>query len=242
VGFPRFRRKHGRRDSFRLTGSSNVPPRSVRLPRIGCVWTRETTEKLRGRILSASRRREADRCSVSLAVGMERPDPQPVGGAAVGLGPAAFAALSDGTGMEAPKPLARALRRQRQRQQRHRRQSALGLARCTAASVCWRADSLHQATAELAKTEWVIVVEDLCVRGMIRHRHLARSSGGAGGGALRRMLENKTPWQGSRRITAPRFHPSTKGCSACGGVPRTGFRSGERVFRCGAWGRCLTGT
>ncbi len=54
VGFPRFRRKHGRRDAFRLTGSIKAPPKSVTLPRLGCVRTKETTEKFRGRILSAT--------------------------------------------------------------------------------------------------------------------------------------------------------------------------------------------
>ena len=69
VGFPRFWRKHGRRDSFRLTGSSKVQPRSVTLPRVGCVRSKETTEKFRGRILSATVSREADRWQVSLAGG-----------------------------------------------------------------------------------------------------------------------------------------------------------------------------
>ena len=66
VGFPRFRRKHGRRDSFRLTGSIKVHPKSVTLPRVGCVRTKETTEKFRGRMLSATVSREADRWYVSL--------------------------------------------------------------------------------------------------------------------------------------------------------------------------------
>jgi putative transposase len=65
VGFPRFRRKHARRDSFRLTGSIKVRPRSVTLPRIGCVRTKEPTAKFRGRILSATVSREADRWVVS---------------------------------------------------------------------------------------------------------------------------------------------------------------------------------
>ena len=85
VGFPRFRRKHGRRDAFRLTGSIKVHPRSVTLPRLGCVRTKETTEKFRGRILSATVSREADRWYVSLAVEVERDDPQPVEGPVVGI-------------------------------------------------------------------------------------------------------------------------------------------------------------
>ena len=85
VGFPRFRRNHGRRDTFRLTGSSKVHPKSVKLPRVGCVHTKETTEKFRGRMLSATVSREADRWYVSLAVEVERDDPQPVAGPVVGI-------------------------------------------------------------------------------------------------------------------------------------------------------------
>ena len=59
IGFPRFRRKHGRRDSFRLTGSIRVHPPSVSLPRIGCVRVKEATSKFRGRILSATVSRRA---------------------------------------------------------------------------------------------------------------------------------------------------------------------------------------
>jgi hypothetical protein len=44
-----------------LTGSIKVRPRSVTLPRIGCVRTKEPTAKFRGRILSATVSREADR-------------------------------------------------------------------------------------------------------------------------------------------------------------------------------------
>ncbi len=120
VGYPRFRRKHGRRDSFRLTGSSKVHPRSV-LPRVGCVRTKETTEKFRGRILSATVSRKADGWYVSLAVEVERP--QPVAGPVVGidLGLKSFAVLSGGSESESPKFLARAQLRLRQRQRLHSR-------------------------------------------------------------------------------------------------------------------------
>lgn len=80
VGFPRFRKKHGRRDAFRLTGRITVRPRSITLPRVGGVRTKEATEKFRGRILSATVSREADRWYVSLAVEVEREDPHPVEG------------------------------------------------------------------------------------------------------------------------------------------------------------------
>jgi len=246
VGFPRFRRKHGRRDSFRLTGSIKVHPKSVTLPRVGCVRTKETTEKFRGRILSATVSREADRWYVSLAVEVEHDDPQPVEGPVVGvdLGLKSFAALSDGSELESSKPLARALRRLRHRQQLHsrkqrgsrnRRKSAVALARLHRRIRCRRADFLHKTTTDLAKTKSVIGVEDLSVRGMIRNRHLSRAIADAGWGEFRRMLAYKTEWYGSRLIVAPRFYPSTKRCSACGHV-KTEMPLAERIFQCEACG------
>ncbi len=49
------------------------------------------------------------------------------------------------------------------------------------------------------------------------------------------MLEHKTEWYGSRRISAPRFYPSTKTCSTCGHT-KDEMPLGERVFRCEAGG------
>src|SRR5918996_5451153 len=76
-GFPRFKRK-GVDDAFRLTGSIRVLGRAVQLPRLGAMRTKEGTEKLRGRILSATVRREADRWYVSLTVETERANPEPI--------------------------------------------------------------------------------------------------------------------------------------------------------------------
>ena len=243
VGYPRFRRKHGRRDSFRLTGSIKVHPRSV-LPRVGCVRTKETAEKFRGRILCATVSREADRRYVSLAVEVERDDPQPVAGPVLGidLGLKSFAVLSDGSWLESPKSLARAQRRLRHRQRLHsrkqrgsrnRRKSAAGPARLHRRIRCRRADFLHRTTTGLAKTKSVIVVEDLSVRGLIRHRHLSPAIADAGWGELRRMLAYKTEWYGSRLIVAPRFDPSTKTCSPCGHV-KPEMPLAERIFQCEA--------
>ena len=249
IGFPRFRRQHGRRDSFRLTGRITVHPRSVTLPRIGCVRTQEAATKFRGRILSATVSREADRWYVSLTVEVERDDPQPVEGPVVGvdLGLKSLAVLSDGAPLQSPKPLGKAQRRLRHRQRLHsrkprdsrnRRKSAAGLARLHRRIRCQRTDFLHKTTTDLAKTKSVIVVEDLSVRGLIRNRRLSRSVADAGWSEFRRMLAYKTLWYGSRLVVAPRFYPSTKTCSACGHV-KTEMPLGDRVFRCEACGAAI---
>ena len=94
---------------------------------------------------------------------------------------------------------------------------------------------LRKTTTALAKTQSVIVVEDLSVRGMVRDPHLSRSIADAAWSEFRRMLAYKTLWYGSRLVVAPRFYPSTKTCSACGHV-KTEMPLGDRVFRCEACG------
>jgi putative transposase len=246
VGFPNLRRKPGRRDSFRLTGSIQVQPRAVTLPRSGCVRTKETTARFPGRILSATVSREAERGCASLAVEVEGDDPQPVDGPVVGvdLGLAAFAALSDGRKVEAPKPLAKALHRlghgqrlhsRKRRGSRNRRKSALSLARLPRRIGRPRTDFLHKLTTKPEKTKAVSVVAELSVQGLLQSRHLARTTGGAGWGGFRRMLEYETERHGSRLAAAPRFYPSTKTCSACGHVQGE-IPLDERVVRCGACG------
>jgi transposase len=61
VGRPRLKKKGRCPDRFRLTGAIRVEPGTVTLPRIGRVRTKEATSKFRGRLLSATCRREADR-------------------------------------------------------------------------------------------------------------------------------------------------------------------------------------
>jgi putative transposase len=206
AGFPRFKRKKALADNkARLTGSIRVTPRHVQLPRIGKVRTKERTDKLlellqsrKARILSATISREADRWFVSLTCEVERPDPEPreirgpedVAGIDVGL--EAFAVLSDGTRMEAPKPLEKALRllkrrsKQLSRKQkqtvveqdpetgkerkrtvfsRNYEKDVLRLARLHRRVRNIRRDFLHKVATELAKAKPVLVVEDLNGRG-----------------------------------------------------------------------------
>jgi putative transposase len=230
-GFPRFKRK-GADDAFRLNGSVRVVACAVHLPRLGAIRTKEGTEKFKGRILSATVRREADRWYVSLTAERERPDPAPILGSVVGvdLGLHSFAAISDGVAekaVKAPKPLGRCLRQLRRRSRMHnlktrgsanRRRSALRLARLHRRIRNTRADFLHKLSTSLAKSKSVVVLEDLNVSGMMRNAHLARHIADAGWGAFRRMLEYKSRWYGSRVVVAPRFFASSKTCSECGHV------------------------
>jgi putative transposase len=112
VGFPRFKKK-GHDDHFRLHGVIRVEEHAVALPRIGRIRLKEDTSKFKGRILSATYKREADRWYVSLCVEVDRPDPPPVAGPTIGvdLGVSAFAVCSDGHIIDAPRPFAKGSRK-----------------------------------------------------------------------------------------------------------------------------------
>ncbi len=106
VGFPKFKCK-GKNDSFRLTGSIHVGDKSVTLPRIGKIRTKEPTSKFLAclpRITSATVKREAERWFVSLTVEASRPEPALVIGPVVGIdrGITTFAVCSDGFVIKAP--------------------------------------------------------------------------------------------------------------------------------------------
>ena len=245
VGFPRYRKK-GRDDRFRLTGRIRVGRRAVKLPRIGWVRTKESTTKFRGRVLSATVRREADRWYVSLQVEVERPDPRSHAGSVVGvdLGLKVFAVLSDGTVVAPGKALVRALTALRRRSKAHsrkqrgskrRRKSALSLARLHRRVANRRRDFHHKLSTTLTKTKSVVVIEDLAVKGMVRNHRLARAISDAGWGHFRRMLEYKAEWYGCRIVVADRFYPSSKMGSGCGAVKAERALS-EQTFTCEACG------
>lgn len=225
VGFPRFKKK-GRNDSFRLTGHIHVFERHVQLPRLGTIRLKEVSS-VEGRILSATMRREADRWFVSVAVELERPDPAPVDGPTVGIdvGLTAFATLSTGEKVEAPKPMAKHLRRlkrlsrslsRKEKGSKNRKKAQLRLARLHRRIRNIRQDFLHKFTTSLAKTKSVIVLEDLNVKGMMRNHNLARSIGDVAWSETRRQLSYKTVWYGSRLALADRWYPSSKTCHDCG--------------------------
>jgi putative transposase len=249
VGLPRFKKRGRCPDRFRLTGAIRVEDGVVVLPRIGRVATKEPTGKFRGRILSVTCRREADRWYAALTVEAERPDPIPVMGPVVGvdLGLTSFAVCSDGTTIQSPRALERSLRRVRrhsraisrkQRGSRNRARAVLALARAHRRIRNQRLDGLHKATTRLAKAKSVIVVEDLHVAGMVRNRRLARAIADQGWGEFHRQLAYKTRWYGSRLLVAPRFYPSSKRCSGCG-LGRAHLPLGVRVFCCSACGLVL---
>ncbi|MBM3701929.1 MAG: IS200/IS605 family element transposase accessory protein TnpB [Actinobacteria bacterium] len=241
IGFPKFKKK-GVNDSFRLTGSMRSLKRSVVLPRLGEIRTKERTN-VKGRILSVTVSREADRWFVAFAVERKRGEyirtlQETAMGVDVGIN--SFCVLSDGTKIESPKPLEHSLKLLKRRSKQHsrkkigsanRKKSALKLARLHRKIRNRRSDFLHKVSTMLAKTKSAVAVEDLNVKGMVKNRHLSLRISDAGWSEFLRHLDYKTKWYGSSLVKAPKFYPSSKMCSSCKTI-KENFKLSDRIFRC----------
>jgi IS605 OrfB family transposase len=234
----------------------------VVLPRLGRIRTHESTRKLarrleRGtaRVLSSTISRTADRWYVSFTVEVQRRIPERArkgGVVGVDVGVRHLAVLSTRQVIANPRPLDHARRRlrrlNRQLARRHgprapdgtRRPASTGwrqtrqrLGRMHARVAHIRRDGLHKLTTGLAIDYDTIVVERLNVAGMVRNRRLARAITDVGFAELRRQLMYKCRWYGSALVTADRWYPSSKTCSACGTV-KAKLPLSVRVFHCEA--------
>jgi IS605 OrfB family transposase len=232
VGPPRFKSRKDRHQSIRFTANARfkvLPNGRLRLPRIGDVpvrWSRPlpcvpssvtVIKDAAGRyfasfVIETDPAADAERfCEADGEVGID-------------LGLTAFAVLSDGTKVSAPRYLRRAqkkLRRAQQAQSRtqkgskSREKSRVRLARLHARVTNQRADFHHKTSTMIVRDNQAVYVEDLCVAGLGRTR-LAKSVHDAGWSAFVNMLEYKAARYGRVFGKVGRFEPTSQVCSACG--------------------------
>ncbi|MHA1480398.1 MAG: RNA-guided endonuclease InsQ/TnpB family protein [Candidatus Thorarchaeota archaeon] len=242
IGFPKFKRT-GVNDSFRLTGIIRFAGRKIQLPRIGKIRIKEMRKTYhKGRILSVTVRRRANRWFVSVTVEEEIEDSVPIKGKPVGvdLGIKTLATLSDGTTFLNRHALGRRIKKLRklsknlsrkEKGSKNREKAKLRLARMYLKIFNIRQDTLHKLTTYLAKSHSRIVIEDLCVSGIMKNRRLARAIADVGMYEFRRQLEYKCQWYSSRLYVVSRTFPSSKRCSACGHKKKE-LSLSEREYEC----------
>ena len=236
AGYPKFRKK-GVHDRFSISNDQfQIKDRRIRIPNLGWVRMREVL-RFRGKIVSATISRVADRWFASICVSVTDTDhaaslnlrsiPQAESQGAVGvdLGVSALATLSTGEVISGPKALAcllprlRRLSRSVARKQKgsaNRKKARLKLARHYARIANIRADALHKLTTDLTRRFELIGIEDLNVKGMLSNRHLSRSVSDMSFFEFRRQLDYKARDTGSLVVMADRWFASSKTCSDCG--------------------------
>jgi putative transposase len=224
--YPKFKKK-GLDDSFTL----DATPRPIKLgglthklPVIGWVQTHEVLPDCQAKKVSISR--EADGWYLSFHQEFEpQKTPKTRDVVGVDLGVNSLATLSSGLVFPNLKPYRTALKRL-QRLQRSVSQKVKGsnnrnkaialLARQHHRVANIRKDSLHKLTSYLAKNHGTVVIEDLCVTGMLNNHRLAQSISDVAFGEFRRQLEYKCEWYGAKLVVVDRFFPSSQLCSNCG--------------------------
>ena len=151
-------------------------------------------------------------------------DPMPAAEGAIGidLGLTCFAALSDGSKHEAPRPLRRKMAQLKRAQKalsrkrkgsKNRNKARIRVAKIHQKITDVRRDFLHNLSTRLVRENQTIAVEDLNVRGMMTNHSLAGAVG-----EFVRQLQYKCEWHGRTFVHIDRWCPSSKTCSACGAV------------------------
>jgi putative transposase len=213
--------------------------------------------KGRARVLAVTVSRKGTRLVAAFRVLVRRPQqggvvgPDSRVGVDVGVRVLATVATSEGQVIERvpnPRPLEAALQelrhlcRERSRRTRGSRryaETSKKIAKLQRRAADIRSCHIHRLTARLAKTHGEIVVEGLDAAGMLRQKGLpgarARRRGLSDSalGETRRQLGYKAGWYGSRLVTAGRFYPSSRTCSACGHVQDIGWAEHWTCGQCG---------
>ena len=229
--YPQFRKK-GERDRFGISNDrfkikTENGKSFIQIPKLG--WVRMKKElRFQGKIMSATISTRGERWFVSINVELLeelRPLPKTKQSIGLDLGITHLATLSDGTKIQAPKPLKTQLKKLRrlnkslsrkQKGSNNRAKAKTKLSRLYYRISNIRKDFLHKLTTELVRKFDVICLEDLNVQGMLKNRRLSRAIQDLGFYELKRQMIYKANQFGKTVKSVERFFPSSKTCSCCG--------------------------
>ena len=229
--YPQFRKK-GEKDRFGLSNDkfkikTENGKTFIQIPKLGWVRMKKGL-RFQGKILSATISTRGEKWFVSLNVELsEEINPLPKTQQSVGLdlGITHLATLSDGTKIQAPKPLKNYLKKLRrlnkslsrkQKGSNNRAKAKAKLSRLYYRIHNIRKDFLHKLTTELVRKFDVICLEDLNVKGMMKNRKLSLAIQDLGFYELKQQLIYKANQFGKTVKSVERFFPSSKTCSCCG--------------------------
>ena len=229
--YPQFRKK-GEKDRFGLSNDkfkikTENGKTFIQIPKLGWVRMKKGL-RFQGKILSATISTRGEKWFVSINVELsEEIQPLPKTQQSVGLdlGVTHLATLSDGTKIQAPKPLKNYLKKlirlsrelsRKQKGSSNRAKAKAKLSRLYYQINNIRKDFLHKLTTELVRKFDVICLENLNVKGMMKNRKLSLAIQDLGFYELKQQLIYKANQFGKTVKSVERFFPSSKTCSCCG--------------------------
>ncbi|WP_249349815.1 transposase [Microbispora sp. H10836] len=243
VAPPRFRSRKDNRQAIRFTRNARFQVTAggkLRLPKIGDVPVRWSRDLPAGPSSVTVVKDAAGRYLASFVIEVaEQPLPSVEPEAGIDLGLSAFAVVSNGRKITAPRFLRRAERKLKRLQRalsrkvkgsNNRAKARLAVARQHAKVADARREFHHQLSTRIVRDNQAIYVEDLAVKGLARTR-LAKSVHDAGWSAFVGMLEYKARLYGRTFHRIDRWFPSSKLCSECGVVAES-MRLNVREWTC----------
>ena len=224
--YPQFRKK-GVNDRFSLSNDQfRIDGKHIKIPNLGWVKMRENL-RFDGKILSAKVFTKGGKWFVSVAVELSKttkPLPKTNKSVGIDLGITDLATLSDGTKIQAPKPLKNKLKKlqrlskslsRKQKGSNNREKAKTKLSRLHDKISNIRKDFLHKLTTDLVKKFDVICLENLNIKGMVQNRKLSRAISDLGFYEFKRQLIYKANQWGKAIKSVDRFYPSSKTCHHC---------------------------
>lgn len=238
AGFPKFKRKHASRQTYRTQNNQSKSENGVRntitlyddcirLPKLGYVKCR-VSKKVTGRILSATvSKTSSGKYFVSVCwTDADIPQSEPTGAVCgIDLGIKELATLSDGTVFANHKYLRKSEKKLRRLQRelsrktkgsRNREKARMKLARQHEKVRNQRRDALHKMTTQIVRDYDVICTETLKSKNMMQNHKLAKAVGEASFYEVIRQLQYKCDWYGKLLIRIDLYYPSSQLCSSCG--------------------------
>lgn len=252
TGFPKFKSKKQRRDSFHAPqfGRVDFEKRTISVPKlkdIPAVLSREFEGKIKTITI---RRTPSGKYFASILVETNEEFPQKptisknrtVG---IDVGIKDYAVISNGERVDNPKYLRKSQDKLSIAQYKmskkvkggsNREKQRTKVARLYERITNQRNDFLHKLTHKLTHDNQVssIVIEDLSVKNMLKNHCLAKSISDASWSRFFEFLAYKCDWYGKNLITIGRFEPSSKLCTC--GVVNKELKLSDREWTCSECG------
>ena len=226
ANFPKFKSRH-KKQSVRYPSACSVKGNGIQLPKLGIVKA-VISRKISGKIKSVTVTKDStDKYFAAISLEVEDTSTTKEGKiSGVDLGLNSLVTVFDGETtykVDPIKPTRKYAKRLKRRQQSLSRKN-LGsnnskkqvkrVAKVHQKITNTRQDFLHKLSRKLVDENQVIVVEDLCVKGLARTK-LAKSVLDVGFGMLVNFLGYKLKREGGIIVEVDRFFPSTKLCNHC---------------------------
>ena len=224
--FPKFKSKY-RKQSIRYPESCSIKNGGLKLPKLGIVKA-SISKSINGKIKSVTvSQTSTDKYFAAILFETDDLTNNKSGKiSGIDLGLNSLVTVFDGEAyykVDPVKPTRKYAKRLRRRQKalsrkvkgsNNRRLSVKKVAKVHEKITNTRQDFLHKLSRQLVDENQVIVVENLCIKGLARTK-LAKSIHDASFGMLLNFICYKLEREGGKLVQVDRFFPSTKLCNCC---------------------------